>query len=57
VPSNQTRQNGQDAYLFREGTHSRLYDLLGCHPDAGGGASFAVWAPNAESVSVVGVSF
>jgi len=55
VPSNEQRQSGQDAYLFREGTHSRLYDLLGCHPDEkGGGARFAVWAPNAEAVSVVG---
>ena len=55
MPSNEQRQSGQDAYLFREGTHSRLYDLLGCHPDEkGGGARFAVWAPNAETVSVVG---
>jgi len=44
----------QDTYLFREGTHARLYDRLGCHPRPGGGAAFAVWAPNAESVSVVG---
>jgi len=48
------KPEAQDAYLFREGTHSRLYDLLGCHPDKNGGAHFAVWAPNAESVSVVG---
>ncbi|MGV3493383.1 MAG: 1,4-alpha-glucan branching protein GlgB [Ramlibacter sp.] len=43
----------QDIYLFREGTHTRLYDKLGCHlqPD---GARFAVWAPNAEAVSVIG---
>ncbi|WP_418128166.1 1,4-alpha-glucan branching protein GlgB [Variovorax sp. 375MFSha3.1] len=55
MPSNEQRQSGQDAYLFREGTHSRLYDLLGCHPEEkGGGARFAVWAPNAETVSVVG---
>ena len=55
MPSNEQRQSGQDAYLFREGTHSRLYDLLGCHPEEkGGGARFAVWAPNAEAVSVVG---
>ncbi|MDH6594973.1 1,4-alpha-glucan branching enzyme [Variovorax sp. TBS-050B] len=44
----------QDAYLFREGTHARLYDHLGCHLSSEGGARFAVWAPNAESVSVVG---
>ncbi len=44
-----------DAYLFREGTHARLHDLLGCHLRADGeGAHFAVWAPNARSVSVIG---
>nr|WP_233101561.1 1,4-alpha-glucan branching protein GlgB [Variovorax sp. IB41] len=54
---NHSSLDDRDAYLFREGTHSRLYDVLGCHPanaDEGGGAHFAVWAPNAESVSVVG---
>ena len=56
MPANQPTRTpeAQDAYLFREGTHSRLYDLLGCHPAEEGGAQFAVWAPNAESVSVVG---
>ncbi|RYF75869.1 MAG: 1,4-alpha-glucan branching protein GlgB [Comamonadaceae bacterium] len=43
----------QDAYLFAEGTHARLYDFLGCHLNDGA-TSFAVWAPNAEHVSVVG---
>ncbi|MEP7099600.1 MAG: 1,4-alpha-glucan branching protein GlgB [Burkholderiales bacterium] len=43
----------QDIHLFREGTHGRLYDKLGCHL-YDGGARFAVWAPNARSVSVVG---
>jgi len=45
----------QDIHLFREGTHGRLYQLLGCHlaPD-GEGARFGVWAPNAKKVSVVG---
>ncbi len=43
----------QDIYLFREGTHSRLHDILGCILDDDG-ASFAVWAPNASRVSVVG---
>ena len=44
-----------DLWLFNEGTHSRLHDVLGAHllPD-GAGARFAVWAPNAASVSVVG---
>jgi len=54
VPLNHSLQGERDAYLFREGTHSRLYDLLGCHPQEEGGAHFAVWAPNAESVAVVG---
>jgi len=49
-----SQSSGQDAYLFREGTHARLYDLLGCHVNPQGGASFAVWAPNAESVSLIG---
>ncbi|MGH8208732.1 MAG: 1,4-alpha-glucan branching enzyme, partial [Steroidobacteraceae bacterium] len=50
----------QDIYLFREGTHVRAYENLGAHPvpasEAGGeqGTHFAVWAPNAASVSVVG---
>ena len=44
-----------DAYLFREGTHARLYERLGCRLDAkGAGAHFGVWAPNARAVSVVG---
>ncbi len=42
-----------DIYLFREGTHGRLYDKLGCLLDADG-AHFAVWAPNARAVSVIG---
>jgi 1,4-alpha-glucan branching enzyme len=54
VPLNHSLPGERDAYLFHEGTHARLYDLLGCHPQPGGGARFAVWAPNAESVSVVG---
>ena len=47
MPVNQPPRKpvAQDAYLFREGTHSRLYDLLGCHPGKDGGAQFAVWAP------------
>jgi 1,4-alpha-glucan branching enzyme len=46
-----------DVYLFREGTHTRLYEKMGAHPcdDRGErGVAFAVWAPNAESVSVIG---
>ncbi len=47
----------QDIYLLREGSHGRLYDRLGAHlgEHAGvAGAHFAVWAPNARSVSVMG---
>src|SRR5437763_3904503 len=46
-----------DVYLFREGTHTRLYERFGAHScnDGGeAGIAFAVWAPNAESLSVVG---
>jgi len=42
-----------DAWLFAEGTHSRLFNWLGAHPDLAG-FRFAVWAPNARAVSVVG---
>jgi 1,4-alpha-glucan branching enzyme len=47
----------QDIYHFREGTHFRAYEKLGAHPVRGAGASatrFAVWAPNASAVSVIG---
>jgi 1,4-alpha-glucan branching enzyme len=49
----------QDIYLFREGTHVRAFEKLGAHPlprrpDREQGTQFAVWAPNAASVSVVG---
>src|SRR5947209_9220870 len=47
-----------DLYLFNEGTHVRVYEKLGAHPAVSGdgtsGTRFAVWAPNAESVSVIG---
>ena len=47
----------QDIYLFKEGNHFRLYEKMGAHLGTRGqesGAHFAVWAPNAEWVSVVG---
>jgi 1,4-alpha-glucan branching enzyme len=47
----------QDLYLFNEGTHTRLHEKLGAHPMRAGGVDgtyFAVWAPDAERVSVVG---
>src|SRR5215212_1540795 len=46
-----------DLHLFNEGTHRRLWEVLGAHPrvvDGVAGTSFAVWAPNARRVSVVG---
>jgi len=46
-----------DLHLLGEGTHLRAYEKLGAHPrtvDGVAGVSFAVWAPNARSVSVVG---
>jgi 1,4-alpha-glucan branching enzyme len=42
-----------DVYLVREGRHERLYEKLGAHV-SGEGVAFAVWAPNARAVSVVG---
>jgi len=46
-----------DEHLLAEGTHWRLWDILGAHPreiDGVDGTVFAVWAPNALRVSVVG---
>jgi 1,4-alpha-glucan branching enzyme len=46
-----------DLYLFNEGSHIRLYEKLGSHPASVGGEEgvyFAVWAPNAEQVYVMG---
>jgi len=46
-----------DEYLLGEGTHKRLWQVLGAHVRAHEGARgthFAVWAPNARRVSVIG---
>jgi 1,4-alpha-glucan branching enzyme len=46
-----------DEYLLGEGTHKRLWQVLGAHlitHEGVEGVHFAVWAPNAERVSVVG---
>jgi len=46
-----------DLFLFNEGTHVRSFSKLGAHlvEHAGTtGVAFAVWAPNAEAVSVIG---
>jgi 1,4-alpha-glucan branching enzyme len=42
-----------DLFLFNQGTHYRLYNKLGAHV-VDGGTHFAVWAPNATAVSVIG---
>ncbi len=47
----------QDLYLFNEGTELKIYEKLGAHPKkvkGVPGVAFAVWAPNAARVSVVG---
>ncbi len=52
-----SRLTEHDIYLFKEGNHFRLYDKLGAHPTVHEGVSgvlFAVWAPNASRVSVIG---
>jgi len=46
-----------DIYLFNEGSHFRLYEKLGAHPmifEGEDGTYFAVWAPEAKQVSVMG---
>ena len=46
-----------DIYLMAEGSHRRIYEKLGAHPatmEGVAGVTFAVWAPNAKRVSVVG---
>src|SRR5262245_60651761 len=50
------RFSDYDAYLFKQGAHTRLHDKLGAHLARPGdrGTHFSVWAPNAREVSVVG---
>jgi 1,4-alpha-glucan branching enzyme len=44
-----------DVYLFLEGTHLKLSEVLGAHTSVNGeGTQFAVWAPQAQTVSVIG---
>src|SRR5664280_2104773 len=52
-----TLLSANDLHLLNEGRHFRLYQHLGCHPmivDGVAGCYFALWAPNADRVSVVG---
>jgi 1,4-alpha-glucan branching enzyme len=47
----------EDVYLFKEGSHFRLYEKMGAHSMTVSGVAgtfFAVWAPNADRVSVIG---
>ena len=49
--------SNDDLFLFNEGSHYRLYEKLGAHSatvDGVEGTYFAVWAPNAKQVSVMG---
>jgi 1,4-alpha-glucan branching enzyme len=48
-----TQLTADDLFLFNQGTHYRLYKKLGAHV-VDGGTYFAVWAPNAQGVSVIG---
>jgi 1,4-alpha-glucan branching enzyme len=52
-----TNFGDMDRHLLGEGTHWRSFDVLGAHPmeiDQVAGTRFAVWAPNARRVSVIG---
>jgi 1,4-alpha-glucan branching enzyme len=52
-----SRLTETDIYLFKQGSHNQLFDKLGSHPmtvEGLEGTFFAVWAPNAKSVSVIG---
>ncbi len=52
-----TQLSELDQHLFGEGTHHQLHEKLGAHPltlEGVSGTTFAVWAPNAQQVSVVG---
>jgi 1,4-alpha-glucan branching enzyme len=56
-PIQATLLSEQDLYLFNEGSHFRLYEHLGAHPmdfEGRRGTYFAVWAPDAVEVSVIG---
>ncbi len=57
VSGNKVFISEDDQYLFAQGTHYDIYEKLGAHPSVENGVkgmSFAVWAPNAASVYVIG---
>ena len=54
---NTSNLNDYNLYLFHQGTNYRAYEIMGAHfteRDGKKGVRFAVWAPHAKSVSVVG---
>src|SRR3954452_13389572 len=60
-PPSSERSNAQlgplDYHLFNAGTHTRIYEKLGAHlalENGREGTRFAVWAPNAAAVNVMG---
>ncbi len=57
APAGPSLLTEDDLYLFNEGSHLRLYERLGAHPmtvEGVEGTCFAVWAPNAARVGVMG---
>jgi 1,4-alpha-glucan branching enzyme len=50
----QSLLTSDDLFLFNQGTHYKLYEKLGAHPLPDGSTYFAVWAPSARSVHVIG---
>lgn len=57
VQEEELRVGELDQYLFGQGTHYNIYQKLGAHKtkrDGKNGIYFAVWAPNAESVNLIG---
>ncbi|MFM9075363.1 MAG: 1,4-alpha-glucan branching enzyme, partial [Bacteroidota bacterium] len=56
-PENFTLFSDYDIHLFKDGKHHRLFEKLGAHVVSHNGKSgtyFAVWAPSAKQVSVLG---
>jgi 1,4-alpha-glucan branching enzyme len=57
IPDAFTLLTDEDLHYFNEGTHVRLYRSLGAHPETVAGVPgvyFAVWAPDADGIFVVG---
>ena len=55
--ANTSKKNNVPLYFFHQGTNFKAYEYLGAHPAKRGrseGAVFRTWAPNAQSVSIVG---